>query len=294
MPRKREDLLEMVPSRFFCSVLVSFWSLVLLAGCASTGGVKHETAVVQPGDSADISYLCRLRNGEIAASTVKVAEDQPRSALYIARSETGPLSLRAVSPDGPPPQVTERPIEDEIADRLTRIIVGMREGESRRVEFSSEDIPHINEGSYTSRLARVRKRPKEMKMTIDEYRNRTGTSPEAGQVFTIDPDFPGRVEEITDNEVVIRFPARVGSVIETPFGPGLVGEEKDYYTITIDTQKGALVRAGNLVGRVIALDDRVITVDFRNPFGGETLICDVRVERIEERKPIRSEAESHN
>jgi len=293
---KREDFFEMSQPRHFLVVSVSLSFALLLVGCAATGGVKQESArVVHTGDTADVDYLCRLRNREIAAATGNVAQDQPKSGLYVMRTEKGPLSVVAARPDGQQSGPKYAVPEEEITYRISFNIVGMKEGESKQIELTSTDIPLSSEKSHVSRLARVRTRPKEMTMSVEEYRKQTGKSPEPGQEFTIDPSFPGRVETVTDKDVVIRF-ARPGDVIETPFGPGVVGEEANDYKIRIDARKGALIRVDTLVGRVTDVSDKVITIDFRNPFGGETLVCDVTVGKITAAKPTEEteEESGHN
>ena len=91
-------------------------------------------------------------------------------------------------------------------------------------------------------LARVRVRPKEMRMTSGEFKARTGKEPEVGEEFTSDPEIPGKVASVSENEVLIRFFAQPGSVVDTPFGKGTIRENEKNYEIVIDTPVGKLVR----------------------------------------------------
>jgi FKBP-type peptidyl-prolyl cis-trans isomerase 2 len=127
-----------------------------------------------------------------------------------------------------------------------------------------------------------------MKMPKGDYEYRSKQTAEVGQAYSYDPDFPGRVMAVSDQEVTIRFSATPGAVVETPFGPGRIREEGQDYKMDIDARKGASVRAGVMVGRISDVDDKVITVDFGNPFGGETLLCDVTVEKIVDAKLVQS------
>jgi FKBP-type peptidyl-prolyl cis-trans isomerase 2 len=88
--------------------------------------------------------------------------------------------------------------------------------------------------------------------------------------------------------VTVRLFTTPGAVIETPFGPGRVREEGQDYKMDIEARKGALVRAAAMTGRISDVDDKVITIDFGNPFGGETLLCDVTVEKITDAKTVQS------
>jgi len=122
---------------------------------------------------------------------------------------------------------------------------------------------------------------KEVHITPDEYLSRTGKAPEVGQPFITDPAVPGKVASVTESDVVVRFFAKAGDKVATPFGEGTVKELPDKYEIVIDAHTGAFVRSGGYVGRITNVDDRFITVDYSYPFGGEPLFCDILVESAE-------------
>jgi FKBP-type peptidyl-prolyl cis-trans isomerase 2 len=276
--------------------------LLTLAGCATQG--THQTLqpdlanagaqvrYVQPGDTAFVHYLCRLRSGEVVAATDSVPEIQRKSNLYLQMEETGPLSIVAVSAaDAVQEHATpyvQRSFNEELSHQLAFAIAGMRVGDIRTAEIKAEDVPEQEAPKYMAHLTRVRTRPKEMKMPKGDYEYRTKQSPEVGQAYSYDPDFPGSVESVSDQEVTLRFSATPGAVVETPFGPGRIREEDNDYKVDIEASKGALVRAGEMVGYISDVDEKTITVDFGNPFGGETLLCDVTVEKITEEKPVKS------
>jgi len=276
--------------------------LLILTGCATQG--THQTLQpdratagaperhVKPGDTVSVHYLCRLGSGEIVASTDSVAESQPKSNIYVQREEAGPLSISAASSaDAGRAQVTpyeQRSLEEELTNQLAFAVVGMKEGETRTTEIKAEDAPAVDAHKYIARLTRVRTRPKEMKMPKGDYEYRTGRSPEVGQEFSYDPAFPGKVAYVSEQEVTIRFYATPGTIVETPFGPGRIRDEGKNYKMDIEAHKGALVRAASVVGRISDVDDKVITVDFGNPFGGEALLCDVTIEKITDAKLVQS------
>jgi FKBP-type peptidyl-prolyl cis-trans isomerase 2 len=160
----------------------------------------------------------------------------------------------------------------------------MKQGESRTVNLTAEELPERTKEDYVVRMAHVRRQPKEMRMTIDEYRSRSGKSPEVGQLVVSDPAVSGRVETVTEEEVVLRFSAQAGDVLPTKFGPARIRETENLYEIVIDAREGALVRTAHLVGRISEVDEDYFTLDYRNPFGGQKLICDVAVEKATEVK----------
>jgi FKBP-type peptidyl-prolyl cis-trans isomerase 2 len=282
--------------------LVLLLSLAL-AGCATSGTVKPaqpaaasvpgNVRTVRAGDVVNVRYLCRLKSGEVAAATDPVAESLPKSNIYQQREGAGPVLVAASGDASDAAQAQaapfeQRSLEEEILRQLAPAIAGMREGETRAAELKAEDAPPQEAHKYIARLTRVRTRPKEWKMPKGDYEFRAGRSSEVGQEFTYDPDFPGKVVSVTDREVVVRLFATPGAVIDTPFGPGRVREEGDDYRLDIDAHKGALIRAAGMTGRISDVDDKAIIIDFGNAFGGETLLCDVAVEKIIDEKLAQS------
>jgi FKBP-type peptidyl-prolyl cis-trans isomerase 2 len=161
------------------------------------------------------------------------------------------------------------------------MIVGIKKGRHRTMEITAERRPEPKKDDYLVRMARTRRREKEIRLTPEEYRQRTGKTAEVGKPFPYDPSMSGRVASVTDREVVVRFNPRDGvKKIATPFGEGRIEERDDRYEIVIDARPGALVRSAGFVGRVTCVDDRFITIDYGYPFGGEPLLCDVLVESI--------------
>jgi hypothetical protein len=114
-------------------------------------------------------------------------------------------------------------------------------------------------------------------MTRDEYMSRTGKEPQEGADYIVDPLIPGKVASVSENEVLIRFSVKPGSVVDTPFGKGTIRETEKSYEIVIDATVGRLVRTHGLVGRISEVKDRMFTIDYGHPFGGQTLMCDVKV-----------------
>lgn len=266
---------------------------VAISGCAVSGMARPAEPIaddagirmsVKPGDVADVRYLCRLKSGEVAAATDPVATSQPKSKIYAERTESVPVSITAISAEqAMRPVLTpmgQRSFEEEIQNQLGPAIIGMKEGEKRTAELKAEDAAPAVSERYLARLNRVRVQPKVVVMKTHTYEYLMDQSPEIGQAYTYDTDFPGTVESLSDTEVTIRISAIPGTVKETPFGPGHIREDADNYLLEIDARKGALVRAANMVGRITSVDDNRITADFGNAFGGETLLCEVTVDKI--------------
>jgi len=250
---------------------------------ATAWSASAEAVAVEPGDIAEINFVCRLANGDVAAASDKAMAEKvksPKSAVYMERGQDGLLPVKAAVSVPVQLEGKEKAFEWEIVDRLAVAVVGMKEGESRELKLTSENLPERSKEDYSIKIARVRERLKETKMTVADYEYRTGKKPVAGEPFVLDPTVPGRVDRVEGDEAVILFSAKDGQSVETPFGKGRIRENEKAYEIEIDAKAGELVRSGPFVGRIEAVDEKSITIDYRHPFGGEPLSCEVAVEKI--------------
>ncbi len=251
--------------------------VIAFAGCAT---MEKDNKPVAAGDRVAAEFTCRFPDGEVAATTSRrVADDagQLKSKVFMPPKEDQQLPLIAgkgiaVQGDRGFPS-----FEEEIAAGLAAQVIGMRSGESRSVVLHAKDL----EGSQPLKMAVVRQRPKEMRVARARFLAQKGKEPEEGQDFVVDPLIPGKVVKVEGEEVLVRFAAKDGTDVETPFGPGTIRETPERYEIVLHPRVGSLVRSGPLVGRITRIDERMFIIDYRNPFGGEPLSCDVRVAAVE-------------
>ncbi|HYA42056.1 MAG TPA: hypothetical protein VEF34_12180 [Syntrophobacteraceae bacterium] len=265
----------------FKFVLGTVFFLSFFCFLHNPGPYAVEKDTIKPGDKVGIQFTCRFPNGEIAASTSSaVAKDSSlrKSAVYLPRSKDDPLEVTAGQ------SAAEKrfpvPFLDEIVTRIAASVPGMRPDETRTIEIRSERPVAVPEKEQFLELARIMQRPKEIRMSRDEYKSRAGKDPELGAEYALDPDIPGKVASVSENEVLVRCSAQSGSVIETPFGKGTVRENGDRIEIVIEAARGTLVRMGPIVGRISDAREKMFTIDFGDPFGGEPLACEVKAERI--------------
>lgn len=249
-----------------------------LAGCATV----DSGPVIKAGDKVGIHFTCRLPDGRIAASTnpESVGEGRSISQIYMKRGASAPLVIEAGAAAPVLPGPFGKSFEDEIIDRLAFEVVGMKQGEAAGVDLVAERIKGLSERDQFIKIPRVRKHPKEMKLTKEGYKKKTGKDAVVDQQFIDDPALPGKVASITGEEVLIRF-APASNEVETPFGKATVWEKENQYEIDIDAVKGGLVRSGPLVGRIIDADAATMKLDYGHPFGGEPLKCDVNVMSVQ-------------
>lgn len=252
----------------------------VLAAMAPLNAGAEETKVVQ-GNTAGVHFTCRLPNGDVAVSTHQAVGDDTsikRSNIFLKRDRDTPVEIMAgVVPENLK-DPDKRGFEGEVIYQLSMSIKEMPVGSKQIRMLKAERLPERKKGEHILKMARVRKRPKEMRFKAEEYKNRTGKAPGVGQPFVIDPALPGSVVSVTESEVVVKFSATPGKTVMTPFGKGTIREFDDRYEIAINAIPGTLVRSSGLVGRVVQVDENFITIDYGHPFGGEVLTCDVLVE----------------
>ena len=252
---------------------------VLMAGCAT---VAPQPAI-KAGDKVGIQFTCRLKNGELAASTsVDVNNSSlPKSPLFVKRM-TGEDAV--VTAGGEKSrnirEMKTRPFEGWIMTGLARSVVGMKQGDEVTLEVSAERLSELPPEEQYLKIPRVRKQPKEMKMPLDKFKSLAKKDPVVGQPFAIDPAIPGTVVSVTGNEVLLRF-APTAKEVELIFGKGVISEKDDHYEIDIKAVKGSLFRTGGLAGRIAEVDADTMTLDYGHPFAGEALKCNVTVESVQ-------------
>jgi FKBP-type peptidyl-prolyl cis-trans isomerase 2 len=275
----------MVSQRRFL-FLVSQVFTIGLALLFLPAGACPEGNAIRPGDRVGVHFTCKFRNGDVAVSSYESVADDPgvrKSPVFVRRKSGEPVRLTARTPGGAGDTGEERGFEDEVLFRLSGAITGLKPGERQTREISAERRPENRPGDYFLRVARVRQRQKEMRLTPEDYKLRTGRAPEKGQPFTIDPAVPGKVSSVTEKEAVITFTAVPGSKVATAFGEATIKESANQYQIVIDAQAGNLVRNTGYVGRIVGVDENFISIDYGHPFGGDPLLCDIQV--VEQQGP---------
>lgn len=253
---------------------------VALTGCRKSG----KEPVVRAGDEVRVHYTCRLKGGELVATTHEAAARNDaikKSALFVAEPRYEPARLTAGPQQGPEHGRTQN-LGHALSSGLSAAVVAMRVGDKRTVEVTAEVPPGLVWGERYLQMARVRERSKEKTMSAGLYaRFQREKAPEVGQQVGLEPGFVGTVTSVSGDEVTLGVSAEPGAVIDTIFGKGTIRDRGDRYEVEIDARQGALIRLGKLVGRIVEVNDELITTDFGHPFGGESLVCDVQVEAIE-------------
>jgi FKBP-type peptidyl-prolyl cis-trans isomerase 2 len=277
--------------------------VVFFAGLAILCRPATASEPAKPGDKVKMHFTCMLPNGKIAAtSEAKVTEDGslPKASIFVAREATEPLVVEAGDDCSSCGNPEERVFEEAIMASIAREVVGMRQGESQTLNLGAQLHRSVDPSKSMSnegvlQINRERIRPKRIVMTREEYRQNSGKEPEETQPYSPwrTAAIPCNVASVSEKEVIVQCRSENGARVATPFGEGIVSETDKGFRILIDAKVGHLIRSGGFVGRIVNVDDRMITIDYRHPFGGETLKCEVKIDSIEQRaesKEAKSEA----
>ncbi len=266
-------------------ILFLFLAVAVIPGAYARA--QSNGRLVMAGDRADIGFTCRLPNGEIAISSYKeVAQNPslPKSRIFMPRDRSNPVPVTAGRIPEELRGSPEKGFEGEVLGRLSRAIIGLPFGGKHSVDLVADRLPEGQKDEYFLKMARVRQRGKEMRFTPQEYRAKAGKDAEVGKELVIDPAIPGIIASVNEKEVVVRF-APSDREVNTPLGRGTVRELPDKYEIVINARPGDLVRSRGWIGRIVAVDDRYISIDYGHPFGGEALRCEVTVELTKPEEP---------
>jgi len=235
-------------------------------------------ASVRPGDQTGVSFSCCFANGDLAvssSSTIGLNDGRKRSPVFFPRESSDPIVIEAGQPT-PVRDDKVRPMEEEVLQHLRKAVIGMHVGDNLPVELHSSIT-----GRSVIKYNRKRTHPKERRLTVEEFKATTGGSePKTGADYTEFAGFPGKVAAVDGDNVTVKFTAVPGGTADEFFGRGVISDDGDHYGVFFSAEKGTVVRSGYMVGKVVDITDTSISVDFGDPFAGETLKCDVKVESI--------------
>jgi hypothetical protein len=262
--------------------------LFLVVWGLSGAGCAPAPRPIQNGETANVYYACRTPDGALAATNIRdVAEDpkQPKMSVFIPQSSYDPLALVAGKQDEC--QTCPRGPEKfsgfiaELHRLLAAELNGWENGRQKVIQLTAEALENLPPNARYSRLAKVRRRPKQTRMQAERYTLIAGKEPEVGDRFVSDFSLKGEITGISGDQVDIQLTGVDGSEVVTPLGKGILHEDGDYYALAIQVAEGQLIRTGDVIGRIVDVDDNMFVIDYGYSLGGMDLTCHVRVEAIE-------------
>ena len=255
--------------------------IAFISACA----VHRPVKLVQAGDMIRVNYTCRTKDNAIAATTnKKIAEDTKvlKSPIFLSPFVSGPLELTAGYPEECETCKKKSPkikgFQKELNQQLAEAVMGWGYGEKETIRLTAQAPENLTSAARYVGLAKIRRRPKIKQISRKLFIKSVGKTPEPGMEMPSEEGFTDRVVSVDGEQVTIRLTAEPGTNVKTPFGMGTIFDRGNLYEIDIDVKKGDLIRSGDMVGRVVRIEERMFYIDFGQPFGGEELVCDVKVE----------------
>ena len=272
-------------------LLLFLLSLSILSGCMSL----HPDKRVQVGDRLQVDYTCRLEDGRLVATTRELQSltpGGPQETLFHPPENYESLTLIAKDPQGADSigaAASNRvvPLEEEIKHQLAYKLTGLPMASQQHLRLSSSTIDDLVWGSRYLRLSRVRRRPKEHRISLTNYREQSDDAPQIGQQIECEPGFRRTIRAITENYIVCQLEIEKGEAYQSIFGSGEIVDAGSHFEIIMDVKEGQLVRDRERLGVISSVDGRYFIVDYGHPFGGQSLSCDVNIQSYEQERADR-------
>jgi FKBP-type peptidyl-prolyl cis-trans isomerase 2 len=259
-----------------------------VSGCSTTGKVQQsEISMIKgperivAGDRVMADFTCRFKDGDIVMTTDSaIAEniDRKKSPIFLPLKEYGPIELIAGSEKKGPDYGQLKTFENELLENISLAVIGMDSGIKTVRYLTAEDNKNLTDEDRFIEMTHTRRSPRERKIHPMAFKNTYKREPVKGEVVPSDkiPGVTIEILSVTENEAVIRINVKEGTEVYLPLGKGYMREAGDYIETIIDIQKGHKIRSGGIMGRVVDMGEEMFRVDYVNPFGGETLECEIR------------------
>lgn len=266
--------------RFHLLPLAVLLILTSLAGCSGRMGAsmpKPET--IHSGDTVLLHYTCRTGDGRVATTTdQKIIENEnARKARFFARSNVGgPVRVTAGQGERQQTGGDLRSFEGEVRSLLADRIVGRPLDETFDTLLDAETNARLDDDNRFLSIPSYRKVPRTRTIKRSDFVRGENHEPAVGQRLSREgfTDY-AEVVSVDDETVTLKTLAVPDQRLETPWGPARIQIEGDAVHTVIEAEVGTVVRTGMFLGRIAAVDDRRITIDYADPFGGKTLQCRV-------------------
>ena len=258
---------------------------VSMIAFTSACALHRPVRLVKAGDIIRVTYTCRAGNNAIIATTDhKIAKDPQRLGIpiFLSSSLSGPVELTAGYPEEcescKKNKSQIKGFQKELDQQLAEIVMGWAYGRGKNIRLTAQAPENLSPDTRYVGLAKIRRRTKTKQISRKLFTRLSGKTPKSGMEFPYEEGFTARVVSIDGEQVTIRLAAEPGTEVKTPFGTGTIYDRGNLYEVDIDVKKGDLIRSGDILGRAVKIEDRMFYIDFGLPFGGEELVCDVKVE----------------
>jgi len=254
-------------TRTFITILVLS---VLIMGCINNNKEETTTTTISEitaryGDIVSVSYIGKFENGTIFdTSYADVARD---AGIYNPMREYKPLTFRIG--------------EGKIISGFEAGIIGMHIGEEKNITVP----PELGYGNWNPKkvidINRLQKGLRVINVSIDEFRRNVGEDPIINKTY-IAPSSGWNITvlSIMNDTVEILQTPKEGSIISTPYGPGVINVTDTEILVRINPKIGDKIRTEQGVAKVIYVSDKVVRLDFNHELVSKTLYFVIKLENI--------------
>lgn len=268
---------------FYERVIVSFIFCVL-AVFAVTGPAL--AGQVRTGDKVVVDFTCRLPDGKVVLTTQEAVANDPeiaKAGVFLHLKKYEPLELFAGSGYGGPSWEYLVPLQSEVGAKISKRITGMKTGETRTIRISTRKLQGLEHDQGYVKLARKVVEPKVRKMSFEGVKKPFGRIPKQGETVQLNNRLTVTIQSIDkeSNVVTVRLHIQDGAVIKTNFGNATLSNKNDeYYMRHFHPEVGQLVGVGPFLAQISEVNEKTFVLDYRHPFGGRELACDVCIKSI--------------
>ncbi|MEA1946816.1 MAG: thioredoxin family protein [Thermodesulfobacteriota bacterium] len=231
-----------------------------------------------------LHYTCRLGNGDIIVTTdpsVVEAPSAKKAAVFIEKTSYSPMDITDFDQGEEKSGKEElKFLEKVLVEKLAAETKDWKMNTARTLKVEAKEQVSLPVEERTIQIARIKTHPKTTRYDKEIFTRMTGGELAMDEPVLLHYGIKGKVVSIEENEVLVTFTPASDQPLDGPFGPVTVQDKGDHYVIEIDAQKGHLVRVGPAVGRISEVNTNTFRIDYSHPFGGETLMCDVKVTAI--------------
>ena len=268
---------------FYERVIASFIFCVLAVFTVTGPALADQ---VKKGDKVMVDVTCRLPDGKVVLTTQETVANNPEIAkdgVFFHLKKYEPLELFAGSGYGGPSWEYLVPLQSEVGAKISKKITGMKTGETRTVRISTRRLQGLEHDQGYVKLARKVVEPKVRKMSLEDVKKQFGRIPKQGETAQINDSLSATVESMDKekNVVTVRLHIQDGAIIKTKFGNATLSIKNDeYYMRHFHPEVGHLVGVGPFLAQISEVNEKTFILDYRYPFGGRELTCDICVKSI--------------
>ncbi len=237
-------------------------------GSADAAKAASDTNKVKEGDLVKLNFTASNEKGEIVRTTDPKLFDDPnqrkaaafQAAAYVPEDVW--VGHRASIPG------------------LGEALAGMKAGEKKTVVLHPDKAYGPIDPEKRKVIPCVRKMPKTIRMSPQEYVGDFHSFPIFGKEVAITPYFKAAVIEVTEQSAVLDCRAKDGERFEESYGSVETKVDEQNISMVLTPRIGSNFPVGGQQWRIVATDGTTFTVDSNNPLAGMSITVNLEITSV--------------